>query len=72
MKKPWVLIALIVGAYPYIAVGVKLIQKESITTAVVYFGIIAVLVVGIIVALRRPVTAKTPTKPAWQESLDQR
>lgn len=72
MKKPWTLIALIVGAYPYIAVGIKLMQEESITTAGVYFVVIAVLVAGIVLALRKPTTAATVVKPAWEESLNQR
>jgi len=72
MKKPWTLIALIVGVYPYIAVGIKLMQKESITTAGVYFVVIAVLVAGIIMALRKPATAATVVKPSWEESLNQR
>jgi hypothetical protein len=72
MKKPWYLVALIVGAYPYIAVGLKLIQKESLTTAGVYFVVVAVLVTGIILALRKPATAATVVKPAWEESLNQR
>ncbi len=72
MKKPWTLIALIVGAYPYIAVGIKLMQKESITTAGVYFVVVAVLVTGIVMALRKPATVTTVVKPAWEESLNQR
>jgi hypothetical protein len=72
MKKPWTLIALIVGAYPYIAVGIKLMQEESITTAGVYFVFVAVLVAGIVLALRKPTTAATVVKPTWEESLNQR
>ena len=72
MKKPWTLIALIVGAYPYIAVGIKLMQEESVTTAGVYFVFVAVLVAGIVFALRKPTTATTVVKPTWEESLNQR
>jgi hypothetical protein len=72
MKKPWTLIALIIGAYPYLAVGIKLAQEESITTAGIYFVIVAVLVAGIVLALRQPATAAKVTKPAWEESLNKR
>jgi hypothetical protein len=72
MKKPWTLIALIIGAYPYIAVGIKLMQEESITTAGVYFVFVAVLVAGIVLALRKPTTAATVVKPVWEENLNQR
>ncbi|MCX6016142.1 MAG: hypothetical protein NT020_11245 [Chloroflexales bacterium] len=72
MKKPWYLVALIVVAYPYIAVGIKLIQEESLTTAGVYFVFVGVLVAGIVMALRKPATAATVVKPVWEESLNQR
>ncbi|NBU63155.1 MAG: hypothetical protein EBS29_01395 [Chloroflexia bacterium] len=72
MKKPWYLIALAVGIYPFFAVGLKLIQEESLTTAAVYIVVIAVLVAGIVLALRQPAQTPKASKPAWEESLNER
>ena len=72
MKKVWHAVAILVVAYPFLAVGYKLIVEESFTTWGLYFLILAGLVTGIVLALRsKPVDTK-PSKPAWDEALNQR
>lgn len=72
MKKVWYAIAIFVAAYPFLAVGYKLIVEESPTTWGLYFLILAGLVAGIVLALRSKPAENKPSKPAWEEALNQR
>jgi hypothetical protein len=72
MKKPWHWIAILVAAYPFLSLGFKLIESESIVTVLVYFGILAGLVVGIILGLRQKPVKGEVIKPSWEETLNQR
>jgi hypothetical protein len=72
MKKPWHWIAISVAAYPFLALGFKLIESESIITVLVYFGILTGLVVGILLGLRQKPSKSEVVKPVWEETLNQR
>jgi hypothetical protein len=72
MKKVWYAVALLVVAYPFLAVGYKLILEENIVTWGTYFLILVGLVLGIWLGLRQKPTPAQPTKPAWEKALNER
>ena len=73
MKKPWTIVAILVFAYPFISVGIKIFLTESIVAAGVYGLILVGLIIGILLAFRhKPNPEVTPTKPTWEDSLNKR
>jgi hypothetical protein len=73
MKKPWTIVAILVFAYPFISVGIKMLLTESIVASGVYGLILVGLIIGIMLAFRhKPTPPVNPTKPAWEESLNKR